>query len=66
MHEVQHGDKFAGLKAAVLRPGTMGIYALTAFLVGVHWLHSGNTMTSVPTQAMVTGWFLPALWAFGD
>lgn len=72
MHEVQHGDKFAGLKAAVLRPGALGEFVLSqAFLqnpllVEVHWLHSGNSMTSVATQAMVTGWLLPDLWAFWD
>lgn len=72
MHEVQHRDKFAGLKAAVLRPGALWEFVLSQLscrsplLVEVLWLHSGNAMASVPTQAMVTGWLLPDLWAFWD
>lgn len=35
-------------------------------LVEAHWRNSGNMMSAVPIQAMVTGWLLPHLWAFGD
>lgn len=44
----------------------MGIYALTAFLQKPTVGRGGNAMTSVPTQAVVTSWLLPDLWAFWD
>lgn len=71
MHEVQHRDKFAGRRAAVLKAGALREFMLSQLscrsplLVEVDWLHSDNT-NSVPTQAMVTDWLLPGLWAFWD
>lgn len=59
------------MRAAVLRPGALWEFVLSQLscrsplLVEMHWLHSDNT-NSVPTQAMVTDWLLPDLWAFWD
>lgn len=72
MHEVQHEDKFAGLKAAVLRPGALWEFMLSQppcrrpLLEEVHWLHSGNVVTPLPALAMVRGQLLLDLWAFWD